>query len=74
MDIRLVFGKNVRRFRTQAQLSQEELGARLDADQAYVSRLEAGQVNVTIDTLAAVAKALSVSPAALLEAASVRMR
>jgi transcriptional regulator with XRE-family HTH domain len=74
MDIRLLFGKNVRRFRTQAQLSQEELGARLDADQAYVSRLEAGQINVTIDTLASVAKALMVTPASLLEVSSSRTR
>lgn len=67
MDIRRLVGKNVRRCRLASGLSQEELGARIRADQGYVSRIEAGQVNLTLDTITLIGRALSVAPAALFE-------
>lgn len=45
--------------RQAAKISQEELAARMDVDQAYVSRLEAGELNPTITTLQSAATALS---------------
>jgi len=51
-------------------LSQDELGARMSAEQGYISRLEAGTLNPTIDTVGLAAKALNVPPAALFEAPS----
>ena len=45
MDIRRVVGKNVRRYRIEAELSQEELAAGMGVEQGYVSRLEAGKRN-----------------------------
>ena len=42
MHIRRVVGKNVRRYRIEAELSQEELAAGMGVEQGYVSRLEAG--------------------------------
>jgi len=48
-------------------MAQEELAALLEVDQAYVSRLEAGQKNATLSTIALAAKALGVEPATLLE-------
>lgn len=58
MDIQKVVGTNVQRLRRDSGISQEELAARMDVDQAYVSRLEAGEKNPTLATLQAIALAL----------------
>ena len=55
-----VFGENVKRVRKHSGMSQESLALRIDADQAYISRIEAGQLNPTIETIAEIAKALDV--------------
>jgi ribosome-binding protein aMBF1 (putative translation factor) len=65
MDIRRVVGKNVRRYRIEAELSQEDLAAGMGVEQGYVSRLEAGKRNPTIVEIWHVAEALGVRPAAL---------
>jgi transcriptional regulator with XRE-family HTH domain len=59
-DVRRVVGRNVRRLRTAAGLSQAALAERLGVDRAYVSGLELGQRNPTIVTLWHVAQALGV--------------
>lgn len=61
MEIKKKFGSNVRDLRRKANISQEELALRLNADQAYVSRIEAGQMNVTLETIDEISKALNVS-------------
>ncbi len=66
MDIRQTLGRNVKALRTTAGLSQEELAARMDVDQAYVSRLEAGEINPTILTIWHMAQALNTKPEKLL--------
>ena len=68
MDIKRLVGENVRRYRLAAQLSQEELAARMNVEQGYISRLEAGTRNPTIVTLSEAADALGIQPAQLLEA------
>ena len=65
MDIRRVVGKNVRRYRIEADLSQEDLAAGMGVEQRYVSQLEAGKRNPTIVTIWHAAEALGVRPAAL---------
>jgi transcriptional regulator with XRE-family HTH domain len=59
-DVRRMVGKNVRRLRIAAGLSQAELAERMGVDRAYVSGLELGQRNPTIVTLWHIAKALDV--------------
>ena len=59
-DVRRLVGRNVRRLRMAAGLSQAELAARLGVDRAYVSGLELGQRNATIITLWHTAEALGV--------------
>jgi transcriptional regulator with XRE-family HTH domain len=59
-DVRRMVGRNVRRLRIAAGLSQAELAERMGVDRAYVSGLELGQRNPTIVTLWHVAKALGV--------------
>ena len=68
MDIRRVVGKNVRRCRIEAELSQEELAGGMGVEQGYVSRLEAGKRNPTIVEIWHVAEALGVRPAVLFRA------
>jgi transcriptional regulator with XRE-family HTH domain len=68
MDIRRVVGKNVRRCRIEAELSQEELAAGMGVEQDYVSRLERGGKNPTIVTIWHAAEALGVRPAVLFRA------
>lgn len=60
MDIQKLVGSNIKKQRQAASISQEELAARMDVDQAYVSRLEAGDMNATVTTLQAAATALKV--------------
>ncbi|AUC94289.1 XRE family transcriptional regulator [Bradyrhizobium sp. SK17] len=67
MDIRRVFGANVRRYRVAAGLSQEAVAVKMGVDRAYVSGMERGQQNVTLLTMWHLSEALGVRPADLLD-------
>lgn len=67
MDPVAQLGKNVRRLRLAAGISQEELGFRTGMKRSYVSDLERGTRNPTVRALGRIAKALDVHPANLLE-------
>lgn len=67
MDIRRIFGANLRRVRMAAGLSQEAVGERIGADRAHISSMERGLQNVTLLTLHEVAQALNVRPLTLLD-------
>lgn len=67
MDIRKLFGLNLRRHRLAAGTSQEALAAEMGVDRAHVSSMERGQQNVTLTTLWSAAHALGVKPTALLD-------
>lgn len=64
------FGKNLRSFRERAKLSQRELADRAGMNQSTYSRLERGVTSVPLGTLLAVARALDISPAQLVDAAN----
>lgn len=68
MDVRQIFGKNMRRIRMAAGLSQDEIAVRMGVEQTYVSGLERGVRNPTLTTVDRVAAALNVKITALLEA------
>jgi len=59
-DVRRMVGKNVRRLRIAAKITQAELAVRLGVDRSYVHGLEKGARNPTVVTLWHVAKALGV--------------
>lgn len=59
-DVRRMVGRNVKRLRVAAGISQAELAERMGVDRAYVSGLELGQRNPTVVTLWHISKALSV--------------
>ena len=66
MDIRELFGRNVRRARKRAGMSQAALATKVGVDRAHMSLMERGLQNVTLLTLWHVAQALDVEPAELL--------
>ncbi len=66
MSILKVIGTNVRNFRKQLGLSQEELGDLAGLDRTYVGGIERGERNVAALNIAKLAKALKVKPEKLL--------
>jgi transcriptional regulator with XRE-family HTH domain len=71
MDIRRIFGANLRRHRIAAGLSQEAVAVKMGVDRAHVSSMERGQQNVTLLTLWHASQAVGVRPAQLLDEDSV---
>ncbi|MBM7046437.1 helix-turn-helix domain-containing protein [Rhizobium lusitanum] len=61
MDVRQTIGWNLRRLRVAKGLSQERLAFEAEIDRSYVGRVERGTENVTVATLEAFAKVLSVN-------------
>lgn len=53
-----VVGREVRRARAAASLTQAELARRLETSPSYVANLEAGRLNLTVGQLARIADAL----------------
>jgi len=63
MDIRSLFGGNMRRLRLAAGLSQEAVAIRMGVDRAHVSSMERGQQNITLSTLHLAVEAIGARPA-----------
>ncbi|MES0171902.1 helix-turn-helix transcriptional regulator [Mesorhizobium sp. M0006] len=61
MDMRKLVGRNFARLRAAAQLTQEEVAERADISQQYVSGLERGLRNPSIETIFKISQALGVS-------------
>lgn len=68
------FGDKLRRARKRARLSQEELAARAALHRTEVSLLERGERVPRIDTVIALADALSITPGSLLDTIRVKTR
>lgn len=64
------FGDNVRKFRKEAGLSQEELAIRAEIHRTYIGGIERGERNPTLLMIYRLAKALGTLPSKLLEADS----
>lgn len=58
---------HVIRFRNEAGLTQEQLAERMEKKQSWISRVEAGEENLTLKTLGQLAYALDKDPAEFLE-------
>ena len=65
MEIKQQFGRALKKERDRLGWSQEKLANDIDVDQAYISRVEAGQVNLTLETIEALATALNIDLAVL---------
>ena len=66
---RKVVGSNIRACRTDAGLTLEKLAEKADLSWPYLSEIERGRENISLDKLARLAQALSVSLSKLVEGA-----
>lgn len=64
---RRVFGERIRTLRQDQGLSQERLADLAGVHRTYLSSLERGERNVSLDNIYALARALGVPPADLFE-------
>jgi len=62
MKLRAVLGLNVQRLRRERKLSQERLSFDSGRTRAYISSVETGRRNATLETLEILAEALKVEP------------
>jgi transcriptional regulator with XRE-family HTH domain len=67
MDVRRRVGLNVKKFRNERGLSQEELAFESGLHRTYVSGVERGVRNPTVVIIERIADALNVDPAQLIE-------
>lgn len=66
MDILEAFGTEIKRRRTDLDLSQEELAHLCDLHRTYIGSVERGERNVSLQNISTIAKALKCSPSELL--------
>lgn len=65
LDIKQRFGKAVRRRRRELDLSQEELAERAELHRTYLSDIERGEGNPSLEIIEKLANALDISVASL---------
>ena len=61
MDIKEKVGQRIRQLRKELELSQEALALKAEVDRTYVTDVEAGRRNVSLEILERLIKALDVS-------------
>ena len=62
MNLKQTFGKNVKYYRFKKHYTQEKLATLINTSPKYISRIELGQHNPSLDMIERIAKALSVEP------------
>ena len=60
MDIIRVFGSNVRRYRTEAKISQEKFAELCGLHRTYISDIECFRRSISLDNIQKIADALSI--------------
>lgn len=65
-DYRQVLGENVKTARQSLDLSQEALAHRSEIDRTYISGIERGKRNPSLDLIAKLAETLKTTPSRLL--------
>ena len=61
MDIKLKIGQRIKELRKELELSQESLAYKAEVDRTYVTDVENGRRNVSVEILQRLIKALDVS-------------
>ncbi len=62
MNILEVFGKNLRKYRTNLGLSQEKFAEMCDLHRTYISDVERGQRSISLGNVQKMADALKIEP------------
>ncbi|MBI2356131.1 MAG: helix-turn-helix transcriptional regulator [Candidatus Doudnabacteria bacterium] len=65
-DIKKQLGQRIKELRLKAQYSQEELAAKAGLHRTYMSDIERGERNVSVENIEKIAKALGVKSSDLL--------
>ena len=65
-ELTVSFGLKVREQRKLKKLTQEKLALLCNIDRSYMGRIERGEVNITLEKIFALAKALDISPLKLI--------
>lgn len=74
LDLPNVFGEELRNRRESAGLSQEELAWKADVDRSYISQIELGKANPTIDIFYRLAEHINVTPGEFTEAVDNKLK
>ena len=69
-----MLGNELRKARSQAGLTQEELAFEADVDRTYISMLENDKKSPTVDMLMRICKPLGVTPSSLLSQVEKNMK
>lgn len=62
LDLKKVFGKNVKYYRFENKLTQAKLSEKVGISSTYLSEIERGQHTVDFDTITSLANSLNVEP------------
>lgn len=62
VNLKQIFGKNVRYYRFVKKLTQEEFAEHIDMNASYVSEIENGKYGPTFENIEVIAKVLNVKP------------
>jgi transcriptional regulator with XRE-family HTH domain len=62
---KVLLGQAIRRRRREMDISQEELADRAGLNRTYITRVEGGERNLRLETVAQIAKALDITMARL---------
>ena len=65
--LRDILGYNVRAYRVEHKMSQEQLGFAAHLDRTFISQVERARVNISVDNIEKLAKALELDPALLFQ-------
>ena len=63
----IVIGVNIAYYRNLYHMSQEQLGDKVNIEQSHVSKIEWAAVEISLDMLCTIAKALEIEPYLLLK-------
>lgn len=67
MNLREIFSSNMKKIRTEKEISQEDLAFLCGLHRTYISDVERATRNISIDNIEKIAKALGVDPDKLLK-------
>ena len=61
------FGENIRKLRNVQKLSLRDVSVNCNIDNSKISKIEQGQVNITLTTILDLAKGLNIQPSELMK-------
>ncbi len=66
-SLRMILAHNIKQLRNDLNISQEHLAALCELHRTYISDIERGNRNISIDNIERIAAALNISPSDLLK-------